>query len=127
MDAFVVLDIGFEDGDTMEGALLGWKAGSITLLDSSHSSSSTLSKSGKSSEDDGEIESGEDVVGVFLRRRFCASSAEGPDTDADVRLVTPLDLITGESLVASWNELEVSGSENSNARTDFMVKVVLES
>ena len=87
------------------------------------SSSSSSSKSGNSSSDnDGGIESGEveDVDGVFLRRRFCAHSANEHD-DADVRLSTPVDLITGESRVASWNELVFSASESTIARTDFMV------
>jgi len=42
-----------------------------------------------------------------------------------VRLSTPVDLITGESRVASWNELVFSASESTIARTDFMVMPIL--
>ena len=121
---FDVLDV---DDDAMGDDLFTFAVGSIIFLESSHSSSSSSSKSGNSSSDDDVgIESGEvDVVdGVFLRRRFCAHSADEHD-DADVRLSTPVDLLTGESRVASWNELEFSASESTIARTDFMVMPIL--
>jgi hypothetical protein len=125
----IVFDVLNVDGDDAMGEdLLTLTVGSLTLLESSQSSSSSSSKSGNSSSDDDDvgIESGEveDVDGVFLRRRFCAHSADEHD-DADVRLSTPVDLITGESRVASWNELVFSASESTIARTDFMVMPII--